>query len=206
MTQDKKPTLIVIAGPNGSGKTSITEALLGHEWFQGCEYINPDNIAKHVFGDWNSTEASIKAANQAHDLRERLLAEKKSFVFETVMSTTEKVDFIQKAKDAGYFVRLFYIGTDTPTINAARVAKRVMSGGHAVPIDKIISRYSKANENCIAAMHIVDRGYVYDNSVDGDLPRLMFKVSDGYCKRYSEVNEWASRISSSFPSIPKSKP
>lgn len=203
MTSNKKPTLIVVAGPNGSGKTSITESLLSHEWFNGCEYINPDNIAKNVFGDWNSKDASIKAANFTQELRDRYLEEKKSFVFETVMSTTEKVDFIQKAKDAGYFVRLFYIGTDSPIINAARVAKRVMSGGHTVPIEKIISRYSKANENCISAMHIVDRGYVYDNSIDDSAPRLMLKVADGYSKKYSEINEWAERIYSSFPRTPK---
>jgi predicted ABC-type ATPase len=41
----KKPTLIIIAGPNGSGKTSVTGLLLNHEWIEGCVYINPDNLA-----------------------------------------------------------------------------------------------------------------------------------------------------------------
>ncbi len=46
----KKPTLIIIAGPNGSGKTSVTGKILKHEWVTDCTYINPDNIAKDVFG------------------------------------------------------------------------------------------------------------------------------------------------------------
>jgi len=41
-----KPNLIVVAGPNGSGKTTITEKLLRHVWMDDCEYINPDIIAQ----------------------------------------------------------------------------------------------------------------------------------------------------------------
>lgn len=41
-----KPKLVIIAGPNGSGKTSVTGKILEHEWIDGCVYINPDNIAR----------------------------------------------------------------------------------------------------------------------------------------------------------------
>ena len=41
-----KPVLIVIAGPNGSGKTTITSRVLHHEWLEDSIYINPDNIAQ----------------------------------------------------------------------------------------------------------------------------------------------------------------
>jgi len=47
----------VVAGPNGSGKTTITEKLLRHEWMEDCQYINPDLIAQQEFGDWNSPAA-----------------------------------------------------------------------------------------------------------------------------------------------------
>jgi predicted ABC-type ATPase len=60
MTEDfLKPRLIVVAGPNGAGKTSITEQLLRHVWMDGCEYVNPDVIAKESFGDWNAPSAAI---------------------------------------------------------------------------------------------------------------------------------------------------
>lgn len=65
MNQERKPILIVVAGPNGAGKTTITENLLRHEWMGGCEYINSDLMAQQEFGDWNSPEAVIKAANRA---------------------------------------------------------------------------------------------------------------------------------------------
>ena len=55
-----KPVLIVIAGPNGSGKTTITSRILQHEWLEDSLYINPDNVAQHMFGDWNNQEAIQK--------------------------------------------------------------------------------------------------------------------------------------------------
>ena len=129
-----KPNLIVVAGPNGSGKTTITEKLLRHEWMDGCEYINPDIIAQEKFGDWNSQEAIIKAANHAQQMREKCLTDMRSMAFETVFSTVEKVQFVQRAKKAGFFIRLFFICTNDPSINAQRVAIRILEGGHDVPI------------------------------------------------------------------------
>ena len=79
--------MIVIAGPNGSGKTSVTRKFLHHEWAEGTLYINPDEVANDVFGDWNSSEAVMKAAIYCTELREKCLHERTSFVFETVMSS-----------------------------------------------------------------------------------------------------------------------
>lgn len=185
--------MIVIAGPNGSGKTSVTRKFLHHEWAEGTLYINPDEVANDVFGDWNSTDAVMKAAKYCTELREKCLRERTSFVFETVMSSDEKVDFIFKAKQAGFFIRLFYISTSHPSINAARIANRVMKGGHDVPITKIISRYYKSIENCKLVSTVVDRLYVYDNSTDGQDATLQFRLVDGKLKKMyvQNVLEWA---------------
>ena len=60
-TEGRKPVLIVIAGPNGSGKTSVTSKILQHEWMEDSVYINPDIVAQEKFGDWNSMDAIKKA-------------------------------------------------------------------------------------------------------------------------------------------------
>jgi predicted ABC-type ATPase len=202
MTQAKlKPRLIVVADPNGTGKTSITEQLLRLQWRGGCEYVNPDYIARDQFGDWNALDAVKQAAIRAQELRENSILQKQSLAFETVLSMPNKIAFMQHAKQAGFFIRLlFFVGTDHPAINAKRVALRVMEGGHDVPITKIISRYTRSLANCVLAARIADRAYIYDNSVDDAPPRLLFRTSDGkLIKQYGNINPWALEILHRIP-------
>jgi predicted ABC-type ATPase len=194
--ENHKPVLIVIAGPNGSGKTTITSKILRHEWLEGAVYVNPDQVAQDCFGDWNSPEAVLKAAQYCEELREECLRQGQSLIFETVLSSEGKVDFIRRAHEAGYFVRIFFVSTAHPTINAARIAQRVMEGGHDVPINKIISRYQKSILNCKRVAAMADRVYVYDNSVDDAEARLLFRMTDGKpFKRYTDdIPLWAQTI------------
>jgi predicted ABC-type ATPase len=195
MEDNFRPVLIVIAGPNGSGKTSITNKILQHKWVEGCTYINPDIIAQEQFGDWNSQEAITKAVKYASDLREKCLSEQTNFIFETVLSAEDKLEFLKRAKDNGYFIRLFFVCTNHPSINASRIARRVMEGGHDVPISKIISRYSKSIVNCAVISELVDRLYVYDNSVEFGEPLLLFRTENGRIKKmYKMINDWAKPI------------
>lgn len=196
VTREHKPVLIVIAGPNGSGKTSITSKILKHEWMEDAVYVNPDIIAQDKFGDWNSPVAIRQSIEYCESLREECLVNKQSLIFETVLSRIDKVDFVKRAIDNGFFVRLFFVSTQSPTINASRIASRVMEGGHDVPITKIISRFQKSIANASVLTRLVDRAYFYDNSIDNEDAKLLFRLSDGkLAKQYTEeVPEWASII------------
>lgn len=196
MVSQHRPVLIVIAGPNGSGKTTITSKILRHEWVEDALYINPDLVAQEKFGDWNSEKAVRQSVQYCEQLREQCLADKCSLIFETVLSATDKIVFIQRAKALGYFVRLFFVATCHPSVNAARIAKRVMVGGHDVPISKIISRYYRSIANCQKVSRIIDRTYVYDNSIDNEEAHLLFRMVDGkITKVYTkDIPEWASVI------------
>ena len=191
-----RPRLIVIAGPNGSGKTTITEQLLEHIWAETCVYVNPDQIAQEEFGDWNSTDATLRAAQKAEGIRQAALRSRSDLAFETVFSAPDKMDFLLAAKEAGYFIRFFFICTDGPEINVARVARRSLENGHTVPIAKIMSRYSKSIAQGAAVIRFVDRGYIYDNSVDDAPPRLLFRTENGRAKKQyvSPVNAWAAPL------------
>lgn len=196
MVDNHRPVLIVIAGPNGSGKTTVTEQILRHEWIEDAVYINPDIVAQERFGNWNSAEAVKQSIVYCEELREKCLTERKSLIFETVLSREDKIEYILRAKEIGFFVRLFFVCTESPTINAMRIAKRVMQGGHDVPITKIISRYKLSVANCIDAAKIVDRCYLYDNSAENCDARLLFRVVDGKVfKVYTEdMPAWAELI------------
>ena len=93
-------------------------------------------------------------------------------------------------------MRLFFVCTESPTINAMRIAKRVMQGGHDVPITKIISRYKLSVANCIDAARIVDRCYLYDNSAENCDARPLFRAVDGRVyKCYTEsMPTWAELV------------
>ncbi len=200
-SNSNRPRLLVVAGPNGSGKTTVTEQGLAHEWFGGCEYVNPDLIARDEFGDWNDAEAVRQAADLAARRREACLLERRSLAFETVFSGPDKPEFVLRSMQLGYFVRLFFVGTADPTINAKRVAQRVMQGGHDVPIPKIIERYYRAIANCAAIARNVDRLYLYDNSIEDEPPRLVLRATTGHItKLYGNPVAWMEPIISELKS------
>lgn len=101
-------------------------------------------------------------------VRHRLIEERISFTFETVMSSADKIRLLQKAKDAGYRVYVYYVATADPEINVARVAYRVTQGGHDVAPNKTRERYTRSLELLSEAILISNRAYVFDNSEEGD--------------------------------------
>ena len=117
-------------------------------------------------------------------------------MFETVFSSQEILDFLRKAKDKGFFIRFFYVCTIDPQINVVRITQRFLNGGHEVPISKIISRYYKSLVNAAKAITFVDRAYIYDNSIDNQLPRLLYRTTNGQLfKQYTDdIPQWAKTL------------
>ena len=181
------PSLLVIAGPNGAGKTTVTLRLKVDHWGEGV----PDDIARDRFGDWNSPQSVMQAAHWAEERREELLAKRAGIAFETVLSAPDKVDFVRRARSAGYFIRVFFVGTSDPVINASRVARRVMEGGHSVPIEKIISRFGRSLANLNAMFEAAQRVYVYDNSTEDTEATLCVRTTDGLLRKvYGALPDW----------------
>ena len=196
-----RPVLLVIAGPNGSGKTTVTVELRRDRWSENVEYLNPDDIAQERFGGWNSESGVLQAAKWVTARREELLAARAGIAFETVFSAKDKVDFLLRAREAGYFVRVFFVGTIRADINAARVARRWMNGGHLVPIEKIVSRYHKAMSNLGGAIALADRVYLYDNSVEDVPARLCARTTEGALRKiYGPLPEW---VADALEGLPK---
>ena len=156
------PYLIVVAGPNGAGKSTFYDLFLGG---LPVPFINADRIAYSAFAD--PAQSAYDAARIAESERQRLTAEHQPFIMETVFSDPagDKVEFLKLARRSGFFVILVYIGLDSASLAAARVAHRVRNGGHGVPQDRIRSRFKRSLTNLRKALPVVDHAYLYDNSV-----------------------------------------
>lgn len=161
-----KPIVLVFAGPNGSGKTTVTRSLpvLG-------TYVNADDL-KQEYG-----LTDLEAAQQAEVLRNRLLDRGADFSFETVLSTERNLLLLQKAKARGYEVQCIYVLTCDENINVTRVRARCATGGHDVPEDKIRARYHRALAFLPRLIDVCDKILVYDNT---DTPSLIFNKENAY--------------------------
>ncbi len=188
----QRPVLIAFAGPNGSGKTTMAQVMLRHGWLDGFEYINPDNIARYRFGDWNDPAAVLQAARYAAAARQACLKDRRALVIETVFSSQWSFGFVREAREAGFFVRVFFVGTDDPSINIRRVAHRVRLGGHDVPTAKVVARHPRSIANLASLLAWANRVHVCDNSVDGAAPVQQFRTGDGVVLEvYATGHAWA---------------
>jgi len=154
---DRRPIIVAIAGPNGAGKTTFFHA---HLWPAGLRFVNADVLARELGLD------AATAMTAADALRRTLLAQRESFVFETVFSDPvgHKLTFLQDAVNAGYTVVLCFIGVESAEQSGERVAMRVAQGGHDVPDDKVQSRFLRTIANLRQAIRKLPHVLVFDNS------------------------------------------
>lgn len=221
---ESPPRLRMFAGPNGSGKTTVKNAMEKlPSWF-GI-YLNPDEIELELraprqfkIGDlglpvaaaslqrhFSSSEFlrsrcpgfdaatlfvendaihfptiqidSYVASVLADYLRRTAMNAGKSFSFETVMSSPDKVELLAEARSLGYRTYLYYIATEDPWINVSRVEVRVAEGGHNVPTDKVIDRYRRSIGLLLRAIQHSNRGFMFDTSREE--PWYFAETTDG---------------------------
>lgn len=172
-SNERKPMVLVLAGPNGSGKTTITEyfELVG-------TYTNADEL---VMQAGISNQDAAKLVDQR---RYESIQKKEDFTFETVLSSKYKLDILKTAKKNGYFIKCVFILTADPSVNILRVNARVAAGGHSVHEDKIVSRYYKALANIPELMKICDILHVYDNT---ELPVRIVRKHKEFVSIYPNV-------------------
>lgn len=108
----------------------------------------------------------------ARYLRQAMIATKKRFSFETVFSNESNLDDMRRAKEAGYKVYLYFVGTESPEINKYRVALRVKEGGHSVPNNKIETRYQRSMELLYDAAEIAYQAFFFST-----IPSIMHLIS-----------------------------
>jgi predicted ABC-type ATPase len=106
---------------------------------------------------------------------QKLLKNDRKISFETVFSSQEKIKLLKQAQEQGYKVYLYFVSTNSPTINIDRVKTRVAIGGHAVAEEKIRERYYRSLNNLFGALQFVHRAFFFDNSTS-EYTRLLARL------------------------------
>jgi predicted ABC-type ATPase len=152
----------MVAGPNGSGKTTLIQTLrAGSQITLPALYINADDLARERGLDARA------AQKLATSLRSEAIAQRRSLLYETVMSHPSKIAELQAAAAAGYATTVVFIATDDPEINIERVRLRVADGGHNVPRERIRARHRRSIGLAPSAIAFATQAYVYDNTAWG---------------------------------------
>jgi predicted ABC-type ATPase len=168
MSNDSRPRLTVIGGPNGSGKTTIypTLGLPG-------EFVNGDEIAK-ALNPAGPESASLRAGREVVRRLDDLVNRRADIVYETTLSSRQSLALMERCRAAGYDVSLVFVILKAPELNIERIANRVAQGGHHISPEVVRRRYPRSLEGLRSAFETADFAVVLDNSGD-DLIELAQK-------------------------------
>ena len=178
--QNKDCQLIIIAGANGSGKTTFAKPYVKELDYQ---FLNADEIAKELEGKGESNSL-IKAGRVFFATLHKCLENLENFVVETTLSGSYINKVAKKAKEKGYIVQVIYIFLDNPDLCIDRVKSRVLKGGHHVPKNDIIRRYYRSKINFWNNFtKLADNWTLFYNGEEG-----FQRVAIGESKEYSIEN------------------
>ena len=161
------PTLFIIAGCNGAGKTTAVNTILP-EILNCREFVNADNIA---FGlsPFNMESVALQAGRIMLSRIQELLDDGVDFAFETTLSTRSYKNLVVNAKKRNYNVTLIYLWVGSPETAIRRIEERVRNGGHNIKPEVVTRRYFRGLKNLFEIfIPICDSWIVVDNSY-GDI-------------------------------------
>lgn len=134
--------LIVVAGANGSGKTTFAKQLIPET---GYEFLNADEIEKNL--DSPDASPKLRAGRLFLKRLNELTEASQSFILESTLSGKYLLSVIEKAQAQGYVFKLFYVFLESPEVCIERIKNRVKLGGHFVPDDDVRRRYYRSKRN-----------------------------------------------------------
>jgi predicted ABC-type ATPase len=139
------PSLYVIGGANGAGKTTVAMSLLP-TLSRTFNYVNADAIASGL-SPLDPSSMALQAGRMMLKRIKDLANLGADFAFETTLAARTFAPFLQRCKSQGYTINLIYLWLPSPNLSIERVARRVASGGHSIPETDIRRRYERSRKN-----------------------------------------------------------
>ena len=158
-----KKVFYLFAGVNGAGKSTLYNSESLNNDIKNTIRINTDEIVREI-GDWKNNSDQLKAAKMAINLRNECFLYGKSFNEETTLTGKTILKTIDRAKELGYELQLFYVGVSSTEIAKERIKNRVEKGGHHIENDIVEKRYYESLKNLKEIILKFDKVYLYDNS------------------------------------------
>jgi predicted ABC-type ATPase len=141
----KSKTIYIISGCNGAGKTTASYTILP-EILNCKEFVNADNIAAGL-SPFQPEKVAFEAGRIMLERIEYLLEANETFAIETTLATKIYKNKLLNAIENGYNVKLLFFWLPNVQMAIKRVATRVKNGGHNIPKEVILRRYSRGIEN-----------------------------------------------------------
>ena len=160
---EANPQIVIIAGPNGVGKSTLAPAIL-RDTFALLEFVNADTISAGLSA-FNAEAVALDAGRVMLTRVRELAAHRQSFAFESTLATRSYAPWISRLAQEGYEFHLLFLWLNNVELAIQRVAERVRGGGHSVSDDIIRRRYRRGLENLSQLyLPLADSWVVYDNS------------------------------------------
>jgi len=171
-----KKDLIIIAGVNGSGKTTFAKEFLKSFNY---EFINADEIAKKLNPE-NIAKARIVAGKMFLKEIEKSKNYGKSFIIETTLSGKYTERIIRKLKQENYSIIIIYIFLESSKLCINRVKDRQLKGGHFIPNEDIIRRFNRSNKNFWRTYRYLVDNWILFNNTDKNFEETAFGIKSDF--------------------------
>ena len=136
------PTIYVIAGCNGAGKTTFAREFLPKE-VKCLRFLNADEIARGL-SPFDPRASAVQAGRLLLTQVEHCLRRRETFALESTLSGRTYIRLFRRALELGYEIELYYLWLASPSQAIARVKQRVKQGGHHVPSPDIRRRFKRS--------------------------------------------------------------
>lgn len=165
---NERPNFVLFAGINGAGKSTLYITykedfpVLSSTTFR----VNPDELLREFGGHPDNKKDQARSAKLALKKIKEYTAERASFNQETTLggNVNTHIKRLKTLKDLGYHLTLYYVALDSVELALERIAERVAKGGHDIPEELVMKRYTQTFENLKYILPFFDNIDIFDNS------------------------------------------